>query len=63
MFEHKFTNDLTFKSSFEKFKCFRVMDEDGNIVNKAYENTIKDDELVKMFQYMVTINEVDGVFL
>jgi hypothetical protein len=45
LFEHKFTNDLDFKSSFEKFKCFRVIDEDGNIVNKKYEDSIKADEL------------------
>jgi hypothetical protein len=34
LFEHKFTNDLEFRSSFDKLKCFRVMDEEGNIINK-----------------------------
>ena len=40
MFEHKFTEKMEFKSAFEKFKCFRVMDEDGTIINKPYENSI-----------------------
>ena len=26
LFEHKFTSDMEFRSSFEKIKCFRVMD-------------------------------------
>ena len=39
------------------------MDEEGNIINKPYENTIDPKELKKMFEYMVTINEADGVFL
>lgn len=40
LFDHKFTDSMEFKSGFEKFKCFRVLDEDGNLVNKAYENSI-----------------------
>ena len=38
LFEHSFTSDMNFKSSFEKMKCFRVLDENGVIVNKAYED-------------------------
>ena len=45
LFEHKFTNNLDLKTSFDKFKCFRVMDEEGNIINKEYENSIKAEEL------------------
>ena len=63
MFEHKFTSEMNFRSSFDKFKCFRVMDEEGNIINKPYENSISPEELKNMFRYMVTINESDGVFL
>ena len=33
LFNHKFTNEMNFKANFEKIKCFRVMDEEGNIVN------------------------------
>lgn len=62
MFEHKFTNDLEFKSSVEKFKCFRVMDEEGNIVNKKYENSIDEATLKKMFKTMVMMNEADITF-
>ena len=62
MFEHKFTNDCEFKSSFDKIKCFRVMDEEGNIINKAYENSIDDATLKKMFKTMVMMNEADVVF-
>jgi len=38
LFEHKFTNKMEFTSSFEKMKCFRVMDEDGNIITKGYDD-------------------------
>jgi hypothetical protein len=40
LFDHQFTEKMEFKSAFEKFKCFRVLDEEGNMVNKAYENSI-----------------------
>ena len=42
LFGHKFTDDLDFRSSFDKIKCFRVLDEEGNIINKKYENSIDD---------------------
>jgi len=38
LFEHKFTSDMTFQSSFDKIKCFRVLDEDGNVVTPGYDN-------------------------
>lgn len=62
LFEHKFTNDMDFRSSFDKIKCFRVMDEEGNIINKKFEGSIDDDTLKKMFKTMVMINEADVVF-
>ena len=62
LFEHKFSNAMEFKSSFEKFHCFRVLDEEGNMVNKAYENSINTETLQKMFKTMVMINEADVVF-
>jgi hypothetical protein len=37
LFEHKFTSEMTFRSSFDKMKCFRVMDEEGNIITKGYD--------------------------
>ena len=53
---------MEFKSSFDKFKCFRVLDEEGNIINKEYENSIDKDVLKKMFKTMVMMNEADFVF-
>jgi hypothetical protein len=62
LFEHKFTHELDFKSSFEKIKCFRVMDEEGNIVNKKYDKKIEPEKLLEIFKCMVTINEADQIF-
>jgi hypothetical protein len=53
---------MEFRSSFDKIKCFRVMDEEGKIINKGYDTAIPKEELVKMFEYMVTMNEADKVF-
>lgn len=62
MFEQKFTNDLEFRSSFDKIKCFRVLDEEGNVVNKGAEPKISEETLQKMFRTMVMMNEADVVF-
>lgn len=60
LFNHKFTNNMSFKSQFDKIKCFRVMDERGNIVNKdGHEKLIPKENLIKIFENMVTINEAD----
>jgi len=42
LFEHKFTNEMEFRSAFDKIKCFRVLDEEGNIINKKFEGSIDD---------------------
>lgn len=63
LFEHKFTTEMNFKDRFEKIKCFRVMDENGKIINDGgYENLIPVDKMKKMYETMVTINEADQVF-
>jgi hypothetical protein len=62
LFEHKFTTDMKFISSFEKMKCFRVMDEDGKIINPGYDTKIPDAEILKMYDAMVTMNEADQVY-
>lgn len=62
LFEHKFTKDMDFRSSFDKIKTFRVMDEEGNIINKKYEDSIEPQTLNKIFKYMVMMNEADVVF-
>ena len=63
LFDHKFTTDMDFKDQFEKIKCFRVMDENGKIINDGgYEKLIPMEKLKKMYSTMVTINEADQVF-
>ena len=49
LFEHKFTSEMEFRSSFDKMKCFRVMDQNGEIITKGYDNLIPEAELLKMF--------------
>ena len=54
---------MDFKDQFEKIKCFRVMDENGKIINDGgYEQLIPMEKLKKMYSTMVTINEADQVF-
>ena len=62
LFEHKFTSDMEFRSSFDKIKCFRVMDEEGNIITPGYADKISDDLMLKMYDKMVMINEADVVY-
>lgn len=62
LFEHSFTNDMKFVEKFDKFKCFRVMDEEGNIVTPGYDTKIPDELLLKMFDNMVLMNEADAVY-
>ena len=63
LFNHKFTNDMDFKSKFEKIKCFRVMDEEGQIVNNGnYHKLVSNEKIKKIYETMVTINEADVVF-
>ena len=63
LFTQKFTTDMEFRSKFEKIKCFRVMDENGKIINNGgYEKWIDNDTIVKIWQTMVHINEADQVF-
>jgi hypothetical protein len=62
MFEQKFTQDLEFRSTFDKIRCFRVLDEEGNVINKTNEPKINDATLQKMFRTMVMMNEADVVF-
>ena len=46
----------------EKFKAFRVMDENGKIINKPYENVIPKEKLIQIFEKMVLLNEADIIF-
>jgi 2-oxoisovalerate dehydrogenase E1 component alpha subunit len=62
MFTHTFTSEMNFRSKFEKMKCFRVMDNEGNIITPGYDTKLPADKLVKMHEAMLTINEADQVF-
>jgi 2-oxoisovalerate dehydrogenase E1 component alpha subunit len=53
---------MEFKSSFDKIKCFRVIDEEGVVVTPGYADKIPKDELLKIYDSMVTINEADQVY-
>ena len=62
LFEHKFTSDMEFRSSFDKIKCFRVLDEDGNVVTPGYDTKVSEELLMKMYDTMITMNEADKVY-
>ena len=57
-FSHKFTTEMQFRKHAEKFQCFRVMDLEGNIISKNYENIPKEKAL-RIFNTMVKIHESD----
>ena len=39
-FEHSFTNRLSFVKEQKKHKCFRVMDEEGEVVSDTYDESL-----------------------
>jgi 2-oxoisovalerate dehydrogenase E1 component alpha subunit len=60
-FSHHFESSMNFRSGAEKFKCFRVMGQKGEILNSNYENIPKD-LCLKIFKTMVQIKECDTRF-
>ena len=62
-FDFNFQHNLDFVSAIEKFKCYRVLDENGVVINKDYKHEIEDEQLIKIYDTMVTINEIDNVLL
>ena len=61
-FTHSFTNELNFVDKFEKFKCFRILDNNGNVEKPEFEKQVSDDLMLKMHEYMIMMNEADQVF-
>ena len=53
---------MNFISSFDKMKCFRVIDGNGDVVTPGYTEMVPEEELLKMYDAMITINEADQVF-
>ena len=62
LMEHNFTSEMKFQSQNDKIKCFRVMDEEGQVVTPGIADKISDELLLKMYDTMVTINETDQVY-
>ena len=62
LFEHKFTSEMEYKSSFDKIKCFRVLDEEGDVITPGYDTELSDELLLQMYDKMVTMNETDQVY-
>jgi 2-oxoisovalerate dehydrogenase E1 component alpha subunit len=62
LFDYKFTNDMEFTSSFDKMKCFRVIDEEGKVETPGHVEKIPKDTLLKIYDSMVTMNEADLVY-
>lgn len=60
-FKQHFETEAEFINSSEKFKCFRVMDNKGEIMNSKYENIPKELAL-RIFKTMVQIRECDNRF-
>lgn len=52
---------MKFVKNNERISAFRVMDEDGKIINNKYEN-IEKDKLLRIFKTMVTNSEADKIF-
>ena len=62
LFEHKFTSEMEYKSSFDKIKGFRVLNEEGDVITPGYDTELSDELLLQMYDKMVTINEADQVY-
>jgi len=61
--KHLFESQLEFKkNAVDKFKCFRVMDQKGEIINSKYEN-IPQPLALKILKTMIQIRECDERFL
>jgi hypothetical protein len=53
---------MDFMSSFDKIKCFRVIDEDGEVVTPGFADQIPKEKLMRIYDKMVTMNEADVVY-
>ena len=57
-FKQSYTTEMQFRKHSDKFRCFRVMDNNGEILNPLFENIPKEKAL-KIFKTMVQIHESD----
>lgn len=61
VYEHHFEKEIAFRDSAEKFKCFRVLDTKGHVLNSKYENIPKE-VARKILVTMLQIKECDTRF-
>ena len=62
-YKKEFTNNLNFiESNSVRMPLFRVMDLEGNILNKKYEN-IEAKDLLNLYDIMLKVRSVDEVYL
>ncbi|KAI0594125.1 thiamine diphosphate-binding protein [Biscogniauxia sp. FL1348] len=56
-----FTSDLKFAlpSDYPALPTYRVVDQDGNVVDQAFEQDISNEEVVKLYRNMLTISIMD----
>jgi hypothetical protein len=59
LYKFDFTTDMNFIDGNEKLKCFRVIDEEGNLINDDKYVDIPKDLLLNMYQTMVLNAEAD----
>ncbi|KAI4871047.1 2-oxoisovalerate dehydrogenase alpha subunit mitochondrial precursor [Hypoxylon rubiginosum] len=58
-----FTNDLKFAlpSDHPTLPTYRVVDQDGNIVDQSFKPDLSDEEVIKLYRHMLTISIMDPV--
>ncbi|KAI1812415.1 dehydrogenase E1 component [Poronia punctata] len=58
-----FTNDLRFikPSEHPALPTYRVVDQDGNIVDQSFKQDLSDDEVIQLYQNMLTVSIMDMI--
>lgn len=62
LYDFSFTPNLDLISEGPKLNCFRVIDENGKLVNDKKYVDIPKEKLLKIYETMVTNNEADLIF-
>ncbi|KAF2719212.1 thiamine diphosphate-binding protein [Polychaeton citri CBS 116435] len=59
--DSKFTTNLTFKRAEEKdaLPTYRILDQEGQVIDKSYSLNVSDSELLKMYTDMVKVSIMD----
>ena len=62
LYDFDFETTMNFVDGYDKIKCFRVIDEKGDLVNDDKYVQIPKDKLVKIYETMVLNQEADQIF-